>query len=464
MVITGDIPLEQRERTPLIDAVAWETLCRIRDHADAPAWTYACGDRLRSEDLPLVDGFARRLTSSWMPTERPSPALAEWLEERMARTAGARQRFAGHRLTGAWDGLPTTSRADLSADLAAFVPRDVELSRVVVHQTTGSTGHVLDVPRHPAAIAMNHLIAADQLARRGIVFSPRAGDTATVHLGSQATTVQFATVFSIWQGAGFAKVNLHRDRWTPAQAQRFLGDLQPLLLTGDPLAYAAAMEWDIRLRPVAVFSTALALSEGMAARMRAHFACPVIDTYATTETGPIAASAVDGDGWSIVAPDLLVEIVDEAGVLLPEGVMGDICVSGGRNPFLPLFRYRTGDQACWRRSGDGSLRLHDLQARAAVLFRHGDGSAVHPVDLGRIVRRYAVAQHTIHQDALGECRARLRPVPGALLPIAEIGEALSAVIGRRVAVVVEPTLGDDRPGGKVPPYVCDLLSGITARR
>ena len=61
-------------------------------------------------------------------------------------------------------------------------------------------------------------------------------------------------------------------------------------------------------------------------------------------------------------------------------VRGEIAVTGGRNPFVPLLRYRTGD---WGRldygrcpCGDRMPRLLDLEGRPPVVFRRPDGSPV----------------------------------------------------------------------------------------
>jgi len=69
----------------------------------------------------------------------------------------------------------------------------------------------------------------------------------------------------------------------------------------------------------------------------------VLEVYALTEAGIIAVKS--DRGHAILPHDLYVEVLDDDGVPCPEGVRGEVTLTGGRNPFLPLLRFRTGDFA-----------------------------------------------------------------------------------------------------------------------
>jgi phenylacetate-CoA ligase len=272
----------------------------------------------------------------------------------------------------------------------------------------------------------------------------------------------YASVFAAWDEAGFARVNLHPAAWPsgPASARRFLGALAPGFLSGDPASFAELLRWDVELRPAALLSTALALSPALQAALSARYRCPVIDWYSTTETGPIACSRPGGPGLALLAPDLFVELVDGAGRPVPEGTRGEIAVTGGRNPYLPLLRYRTGDFARMALvpgpRGEPEPRLLDLEGRAAVLFRADDGSPVNPVDVGRALRhRFAVVQHEFVQRADRSCTARLRPAAGLPVDAEQVEAELRALFGpgTRLEVQIDPELG---AAGKPVPYRCEL--------
>ena len=61
------------------------------------------------------------------------------------------------------------------------------------------------------------------------------------------------------------------------------------------------------------------------------------------ETGPVGYSCPMGHSYHLLPHDLHVEVMQADGQPAPTGQIGEITLSGGRNRFFPLFRYRTGD-------------------------------------------------------------------------------------------------------------------------
>ncbi|MGV8042044.1 MAG: hypothetical protein AB2L07_18940 [Thermoanaerobaculaceae bacterium] len=110
------------------------------------------------------------------------------------------------------------------------------------------------------------------------------------------------------------------------------------------------------------------------------------------ETGPVACSCPAGE-LHVLPPDLHVEVVRPDGGPAAPGERGEVTVSGGRNPLLPLLRYRTGDfarMACEPCGcGDPAPRLLGLAGREPVLFRADDGTPVGAVDISRAPARAA---------------------------------------------------------------------------
>ena len=203
-----------------------------------------------------------------------------------------------------------------------------------------------------------------------------------------------------------------------------------------------------------LFRSAVSLRPELAAALRAAWGTTVIDLYSTTETGPIAATVPGVPGHVVLLPDLFVEALGPDGARVPDGARGELTVTGGRNRYLPLVRYRTGD---FGRLGTVTLpdgrrarTILDLDGRAPVGFRATDGGPVTSIDVARRIRPLApFVQHALHQRADGSIELRLRPLPGVPIPRDDFAHTLRELFGRdaRVEVVIDPALGSG--GGKV---------------
>ena len=67
---------------------------------------------------------------------------------------------------------------------------------------------------------------------------------------------------------GFAKLNLRPTEWPrPDSPGRYLGEMAPRLLTGDPISFAELLRLDVKVRPLAAVSTAVAMSVGLRQRL-----------------------------------------------------------------------------------------------------------------------------------------------------------------------------------------------------
>ncbi|MGH7294632.1 MAG: AMP-binding protein [Polyangiaceae bacterium] len=451
-----------RRVAPLVDDRGLRSIERIAAHPCAPRWNRVAGDRLDALDLRAVRAFRDALARGRAPfgSAPPAPLLA-WARDRRPRVPSWRTRVPDARsFETAWAAIATTSREDLAVRPESLVPDDAQLDRMIVYRTAGTTGHALLVPHDRRAAACYLPLLETALALRGL--DARFGhDDVVMLVGAQARTVTYATALAVWDQAGFAKLNLTPGEWPGVDAPaRFFAELAPALLTGDPVAFAELMGRGVRARPRALVTTAVAMGAVLRARLEAWFAAPVIDWYSLTETGPIGYACARGDGGYHVLPhDLFVEVVDAAGDPVAPGKRGEIAVTGGRNPFLPLLRYRTGD---WGRvdlapcaCGDPMPRIVELEGRAPVVLRAATGRAVNPVDVSGVLREHPIVQHELVQRADGSCELALRGVAGEPLDAASVERDLRALFGDvRLTVRLDPTLGDRT--GKVAPYRSDL--------
>src|SRR5690606_39989377 len=94
-----------------------------------------------------------------------------------------------------------------------------------------------------------------------------------------------------------------------------------------------------------ILSTSMTLLQGLKDRLAHRFGCPVINLYSMNEAGPIATDDGSGLGLRLEQSTLQVDILD--GQNRPSGHQehGEITLTGGFHPCLPLLRYRTGHYA-----------------------------------------------------------------------------------------------------------------------
>ncbi|MGC4122277.1 MAG: AMP-binding protein [Myxococcales bacterium] len=448
-----------RRLFPLATEAGLRTLERIRQHGSAPKWTHEIGDHVIAGDLAVVADF-RKAQAATQPTSRLTPP-----DELVARIAALREKVPlweervpkGFDFARDWGYLPTMTREDIASRVEQCLPVDEPRDRLIVYETSGTTGHAVRVPHHPRAVALLHVLAETALGWHGRKVREGSGQVSCMNLRAQASVWVYASIFSVWREAGFARINLNPHAWSGGveDCRRFVREMDPGFLSGDPGSFSELLKLEVSAKPSAMLSTAVALTRPLAQSLEARYGCPVLDWYSTTETGPIACSRPGGDGLALLASDLFVEILDAEGLPVPEGQRGEIVVSGGRNPYLPLLRYRTGDFARMVWGADGP-RIVDLEGRGSVVFRATDGSPVNPVDVGRALRNnFAVVQHEFVQRADGACEATLRPAWGSPIDPDQVATELRELFGKdaTISVRLDETLGVER---KAIPYRSEL--------
>lgn len=417
------VALTDAERWPTLDTAGTARLHAVREHPLAPSWVHRTGDRLSA------DGAQR--------AQVPLP-VDGWLAEHLA-TARALPAYRRHAARlGELPSWPTVSREDLLDDVSAFVPLDADLDRMIEGSSSGTTGRALQIPDDIEEVARSFHLLVRLVAEQGIVWRPDPERMALAYVVHQRQAFTYTSSISSFGQATMARLNLHPSEW-PAAGQRagFLLAQQPQVITGNPTSLAELLQPELvaGLRPLALFSGAMALSLPLRRDLEAAYGCPVIDVYGLHETRPIAASA-DGGPFVILDRRVHVEVLDDVGRAVGPGERGEIVVTAGENPLLPLVRYRTGD---FGRLVDvaGRPALAELEGRDATRFVALDGSLVPCVDLTQHLQVSGARGWAVHQARDGTVSATV--VGG---DIGRIGAALTLLLGRPVTVTGVPTLLD----------------------
>ncbi len=457
-----DIPESLYKRIPLMKREWLALYGKMGEHPHAPRWNTLCGDRLTAADLEYVQGFAsdleRRRPDSGVV---PQSSLLQWCEMMRSRSDWFELRLNGINIEKEWRRISPMTRSDLQSKLEVIVPRDADLSRLVVNPTSGTTGHPIPAPNHPSAVGCYDPMIQYALHMNGLETSCRGDKVAAIQVCSQQKTITYHTVHSYLDGAGFAKINLEERNWRSADsAALYIKEMRPVFLSGDPYSFLDYIKRGIGYRPEAILSTAISMERAARTRLEEYFRSPVVDMYSLNETGPIAYRCPhDPSKLHLLPHDIFVEVLSPDGEPLPEGERGEIAVTGGRNPYIPLLRYLTGDTASMNYGmcscGEKSPSLVNLEGRKLVLFRAGDGDEVNSIDISGILRSFPVYsfQFTQHNDY--SCTLEVA-AGGELTPasINHMRERLESLFGNEIKIGI--IRRSDTHRDKHIPFICEV--------
>jgi phenylacetate-CoA ligase len=429
--------LEDSDRYPGLSPSGAQVLRRMREHPSAPIYRNASGHRLLPQELPEVLTFAAEVRRAGVDprADLAQPWLRDYVASALTRVPHYRRYGSLPRLLA---DLPTINRGDLARDVAAFVPDDQPLDRLINFRTTGLTGQPLLIASHPVVAARYLAFHERALARFGIELASGPGDIGVMLVGWQQRCFTYVSVTPQRGECGLAKINLHADDWRdPADRAPYIDALKPEVITGDPLSLAALLALAFEHRPRAVMSTSMTLLPGLRTALEQRFDCPVLDLYSLNEAGPVAVYDPALDAHVLLQPQMAIEIVDADGNPLPEGQRGEIALTGGFNFCLPLLRYRSGDHAALERRG-GEWVLAGLSGRAPVRFRTASGEWINNIDVTHALKAFALPQYALLQRADGSLEFDVHGYHGADLGV--VRAALLALFGAgvRMQIAVHP--------------------------
>jgi phenylacetate-CoA ligase len=202
------------EKTPLMDEEGFEVLKGVREHPSAPKWNVEVGDQVRGADLEVAKAYRERLFIEGSATGVGLPQwMPGWVKSLRERSTLFEERVGEDlRVPEDWAKIPTSSREDLATRLSDIVPLDADLDGLVVYDTSGTTGHAVNIPTHPKTLASAHAFAEVALAAYNIEPDFGTHRAACINVGAQQSTYIFATIFSVWNQAAFAKGYLNREQ------------------------------------------------------------------------------------------------------------------------------------------------------------------------------------------------------------------------------------------------------------
>jgi putative adenylate-forming enzyme len=369
-----------------------------------------------------------------------------------------------------WDEVATDPalRLDRVRAFAAGLGEEPQLflGRFVVLMTSGSSGMpvviVRDLDEWRTILAW-YMRARDARPQRS------RGDRRIAFIGANVPTHTSAILGASLRTASSATLTLQ----VTSPIAEIVGELNAFrpsrLVLHARMAHLLALEQRsgrLRIAPDAVFCSAEVLEPEARRAIRETFGVEPVDTYATTETGPLASQCRRGR-LHLQEDLVLVENLDDEGRAVPEGAIGERLVATvlfART--LPLIRYEISDLVRISPADcDCGLPfrvVESIDGRVQdILTLRGAGTEevrVHPVVFNYVMSGTDVRGWQVVRLGLGVVRLDVVPGP-ADVDLATVGARAAEMLhrtGARVRVEVECVDHLYRtPTGKTPLVLAD---------
>lgn len=191
-----------------------------------------------------------------------------------------------------------------------------------------------------------------------------------------------------------------------------------------------------------VFCTSERLYDHQRELISTTFGCPVANGYGGRDAGFIAHQCPAG-GMHITAEDIIVEIIDAQGHVLPAGESGEIVVTHLATGDFPFVRYRTGDIGTLANEpcpcGRGLPLLKEIQGRSTDFVLAADGTLMHGLALIYILRdQPGVKEFKVVQESLALTRVMVvTEAPFGDSSLAAIVAGFKQRLGNEVSIEVQ---------------------------
>jgi len=313
---------------------------------------------------------------------------------------------------------------------------------VVVVKSSGTTGDPVHVIREPFEQIHMWGVLGFWLAQLGLSLPPRPRVVLLDALPSGLEYSVRARVVGDGRGA------LHRISLMRPRPRERLERAAPAVVFADP----AGIHWWIAERPRIAPRLVLTSAQRFSPAQRRAFAqispAPVLNYYATTETGPLAWECLrEPERFHVLAPEIWIESVD-----------GELVVTRLRPTQVPLLRYRTGDRGAVVEErcpcGFSGWSVVGLDGRRACFFVRPDGAPVDAWQLAWLFKQVALDRFRLEQVARDRFVLQAAFTPDEPRLLASLKEAFGRL--GWPACEIERAGPPDTSGGKPEPFRCSI--------
>lgn len=178
------------------------------------------------------------------------------------------------------------------------------------------------------------------------------------------------------------------------------------------------------------------------------FRAPVFETYGSREFMLIGGECPQHGGLHLTAEHHVVEIVDEAGRPVADGVEGDVVITDLTNRGMPFIRYRNGDRGVMATGpcgcGRGLPRLARVTGRRLDVLTTPDGQQLPGEFFPHIMKEFtSVQRFQVVQEVADEVVVRIVAPTWSDTDAARLVREVGSVAGGRLRIRVESV--DDIP-------------------
>lgn len=280
--------------------------------------------------------------------------------------------------------LPSLTRADLQAHFeamscAAAWPEGA----CSLAQTTGSTGRPVRVLQHRESFRLRYHALAWRCTQWHGLDTGRALLRATSHVKQDAVQPHWGAP-EAWFGRTGPLVltpSIGRDpsqMYAPMQQHRVGYAVANASVLHALARHALAQDGVQAPRLHKMLSTGEAVTAAIRSDCRAAFGADVVDRYSCEEIGWLALQCPRHEHLHVLSPNVVLEIVDDAGQPCPPGQPGRVWVTALHSQAMPLIRYELGDRAEWGQVCDCGLSypvIGRLWGREREFVRTPDGAS-----------------------------------------------------------------------------------------
>jgi len=311
-----------------------------------------------------------------------------------------------HGLPERWEDLPIMVKSDYQKPLPLLLSDGMRPKDQYLSSTSGSSGHPFSFAKDKACHAWSWALIRDRFLWHGITLASRQARVYGIPLDrSQYLAERLKDrlmnrlrlpVFDLSDAA----LGRFARKFRSSKFEYLYGYTSALVIFARYLTREGIdlRAWCPTLRLCIVTSETCTPEDTEV--LRRGFGVNVVKEYGASEAGVIAFENSAGE-LIVSEENLLLEIVDDDGNILPGGSTGSILITDLRNRAMPFIRYRIGDMGSLAappaESADARMRLRSLEGRTNDVIQLPSGKRAAGMTFYYISRRVLEASGVLKE-------------------------------------------------------------------